>query len=60
MGKFQKPKKKLKKLGGGRGENKIPKKNLRSRLRKGKQKKKSTWDDGTWIEKRNLLQMFLD
>jgi hypothetical protein len=49
--KFQKKKKK--KLGGGRGENKVRKKRKqRSGLRKGKQKM-STWD-GTGIEKRIL------
>jgi hypothetical protein len=51
--KFQKQKRKKKKLGGGRGENKVPKKKKqRSGLRKGKQKK-STWD-GAGIEKRIL------
>jgi hypothetical protein len=43
---------KKKKLGAGRAENKVPKKKLRSGLRKGKQKN-STWD-GTGIEKRIL------
>ncbi len=41
-----------KKLGRGQGENKVAKKNLRSGLRKGKQKL-STWH-GTGIEKRIL------
>jgi hypothetical protein len=38
VGKVSKAKKK-KKLGGGRGENKVAKKKLRSVLRKGKQKR---------------------
>jgi hypothetical protein len=41
-----------KKLGGGRGENKVAKKKLISGLRKGKEKK-SSWD-GTGIQKRIL------
>ncbi len=52
MGKVSKAKKEKKKLGAGRGENKVAKKKLRSGLRKDKQKK-STWDD-TGIEKRIL------
>jgi hypothetical protein len=52
-GKVSKAKtKKKKKLDGGRGENKVPKKKLRSGLRKGKEKKSTR--DGTGIEKRIL------
>jgi hypothetical protein len=43
VGKVSKAKKKKRKLGGGRGENEVPGKKLRSGLRKGKEKR-STWD----------------
>ncbi len=49
--KFQKQQKR--KLGEGRGENKVPKNKSEIRAEKGQRKKKSTWD-GTGIEKRIL------